>query len=57
MQLCQLVPIREGFSFGRRTHWISGELSRKEREHLEERASRAPELVVIQPLNDTWKCH
>ena len=22
-----------------------------------ERASRAPELVVIQPVNDTWKCH
>jgi hypothetical protein len=40
-----------------RTHWISGELSGKEREHLAERASRAPELVVIQPLNDTWKCH
>jgi hypothetical protein len=24
---------------------------------LVERASRAPELLVIQPLNDTWKCH
>jgi hypothetical protein len=40
-----------------RTHWISGELSEKEREHLVDRASRAPELVVVQPLNDTWKCH
>jgi hypothetical protein len=40
-----------------RTHWISGELSGKKRERLAERASRAPELVVIQPLNDTWKCH
>ena len=40
-----------------RTHWISGELSEKKRERLVERASRAPELVVIQPLNDTWKCH
>jgi hypothetical protein len=40
-----------------RTHWISGELSEKKRARLEERASRAPELVVIQPLNDTWKCH
>ena len=39
-----------------RTHWISGELSEKKREHLVEKASRAPELVVIQPLND-WKCH
>ena len=40
-----------------RTHWISGELSERKREHLVERASRAPELLVIQPLNDTWKCH
>ena len=39
-----------------RTHWISGELSEKKRERLVEKASRAPELVVIQPLND-WKCH
>jgi hypothetical protein len=40
-----------------RTHWISGELSERRRERLVERASRAPELLVIQPLNDTWKCH
>ena len=40
-----------------RTHWVSGELSTKDREHLAERAGRAPELVVIQPLNDTWNCH
>jgi hypothetical protein len=40
-----------------RTHWVSGELSEKKREHLAEKASRAPELVVIQPLNDEWKCH
>ena len=40
-----------------RTHWISGELSEKKRERLAEKASRAPELVVIQPLNETWKCH
>jgi hypothetical protein len=40
-----------------RTHWISGELSERERERLVEKASRAPELVVIQPLNDSWKCH
>ena len=40
-----------------RTHWISGELSEKKRERLAAKASRAPELVVIQPLNDTWKCH
>ena len=40
-----------------RTHWISGELSRKKQERLAEKASREPELVVIQPLNDGWKCH
>lgn len=40
-----------------RTHWISGELSQKKREHLAEKANRAPELVVIQPLNNTWRCH
>jgi hypothetical protein len=40
-----------------RTHWISGELSQKKQERLVERAGRAPELLVIQPLNDTWKCH
>ena len=40
-----------------RIHWISSELSERERERLVEKASRAPELVVIQPLNDTWKCH
>ena len=40
-----------------RTHWISGELSEKKSARLEEKVSRAPELVVIQPVNDTWKCH
>ncbi len=40
-----------------RTHWISGELSEKKRERLAEKASRAPELVVIQPLNTAWTCH
>jgi hypothetical protein len=40
-----------------RTHWVSGELSEKKREHLAEKASRAPELVVILPLNNEWKCH
>ena len=40
-----------------RTHWISGELSERKREQLVEKASRAPELVAIQPLNDGWKCH
>jgi hypothetical protein len=40
-----------------RTHWISSELSGNEREYLAERASRAPELVVIEPLRDSWACH
>ncbi|MDE2379596.1 hypothetical protein, partial [Bradyrhizobium sp.] len=40
-----------------RTHWVSPELSEKKRERLVEKASRAPELVVIQPLNDEWRCH
>jgi hypothetical protein len=40
-----------------RTHWVSPELSEKKRERLAEKASRAPELVVIQPLNSEWSCH
>jgi hypothetical protein len=40
-----------------RTHWFSRELSGKKRERLAEKASRAPDLVVIQPLNSEWTCH
>jgi hypothetical protein len=40
-----------------RTHWISGELSPAKRERLAEQASRAPELVAVQPLNSDWKCY
>jgi hypothetical protein len=40
-----------------RTHWVSSELSKSKQERLAEKASRAPELVVIQPLNDAWTCH
>jgi hypothetical protein len=40
-----------------RTHWVSPELPEKKRESLVEKAGRAPELVVIQPLNAEWKCH
>jgi hypothetical protein len=40
-----------------RTHWISPELSEKKRERLAETANRAPELVVVQPLNTEWACH
>ena len=40
-----------------RTHWISPDVSEKKRKRLAEKASRAPELVVIQPLNSEWMCH
>ena len=40
-----------------RTHWVSPELSEKKRKHLAAKANRAPELVVIQPLNTEWTCH
>jgi hypothetical protein len=40
-----------------RTHWVSPVLSEKKRERLAEKASRAPDLVVVQPLNSEWTCH
>lgn len=40
-----------------RTHWMSPDLSEGKRERLAEKASRAPELVVVQPLNAEWICH
>ncbi len=40
-----------------RTHWVSPALSERKRERLIEKASRAPDLVVIQPLNTEWTCH
>jgi hypothetical protein len=42
---------------GYRTHWVSPKLSEKKQERLAAKASRAPELVVVQPLHDAWKCH
>ncbi|HEY2527154.1 MAG TPA: hypothetical protein VGJ20_04255 [Xanthobacteraceae bacterium] len=61
------TPLRQTLRFSRsgnpaiealyRTHWVSPELSEKKREHLAEKASRAPELVVVQPLNTEWTCH
>lgn len=42
---------------GYRTHWMSRELTSKQRERLEAKASRPPELVVIQPLQQDWVCH
>jgi hypothetical protein len=38
-----------------RTHWVSADLSEKGRERVMERANKAPDLVVISPVND-WKC-
>ena len=40
-----------------RTHWVSQELSEKKRERLTEKASRAPDLIVVRPLNREWTCH
>jgi hypothetical protein len=40
-----------------RTHWVSAKLSERKRERLAEKAARAPELVVILPLNSEWRCH
>ena len=40
-----------------RTHWVSRDLSEKKRERIKAKANRAPELVVIQPLKENWKCH
>src|SRR5438552_10301336 len=33
-----------------RTHWVSPALSEKKRDQLAQKASRAPDLVAIQPL-------
>jgi hypothetical protein len=40
-----------------RTHWTSPKLSERKRERLAEKASRAPELAAVQPLNKEWTCH
>jgi hypothetical protein len=40
-----------------RTHWVSQQLSEKQRERLAEKASRAPDLVVVRPLHHEWTCH
>lgn len=40
-----------------RTHWLSPELSKAKRKRFAEKASRAPELVVIQPSKQEWTCH
>ena len=40
-----------------RTHWVSPDLSETKRKRLAEKVSRAPELVVIEPLKREWACH
>jgi hypothetical protein len=40
-----------------RTHWLAADISERTRERLAEKASRPPDLLVIQPLNDEWTCH
>jgi hypothetical protein len=61
------TPQRQALRFSRsgeaaieapyRTHWVSPKLSEKKRERLIAEASRAPELVVVQPLKSDWACH
>ncbi len=60
------TPQRQALRFSRsgdpaverlyRTHWTSPEIPDKKRERLAEKASKAPELVVVQPLNRSWTC-
>jgi hypothetical protein len=40
-----------------RTQWASPALSTRKRERLAEKTSRAPDLVVVNPLNNEWTCH
>jgi len=46
----------EAIERGYRTHWVARELSEAKRQRLRDRESRPPDLVVIQPLNQEWKC-
>ncbi|MBV9286373.1 MAG: hypothetical protein JO288_00880, partial [Hyphomicrobiales bacterium] len=40
-----------------RAQWTSPEISDNKRERLVEKASAAPELVAVLPLNSEWTCH
>lgn len=42
---------------GYRTHWMSPQLSEARQARVTEKASRPPELVVIDPLDRDWTCH
>jgi hypothetical protein len=61
------TPRRQALRFSRsgdpererryRTHWLSAELSDSQRARLIEKASRPPELVVVQSRHAEWTCH
>jgi hypothetical protein len=38
-----------------RTHWVSADVSERQREQLAERESRPPDLVVVEPIKE-WTC-
>jgi hypothetical protein len=40
-----------------RINWVSRALPQAKRERLVEKVNRAPDLLVIQPLNKAWTCH
>ena len=40
-----------------RMHWVAADLTEKQRQRLTAKASRAAELVVIEPLQQDWACH
>jgi hypothetical protein len=40
-----------------RTHWLAGDLPEKKKQRIKEKVNQPPELVVIQPLKASWKCH
>lgn len=40
-----------------RTRFVSSRLSERQQERVAQKASRPPELVVVQPLNKEWTCH
>lgn len=40
-----------------RTHWMSPSLSDRQRQRVLAASDATPELVVIMPLSQDWKCH
>jgi hypothetical protein len=51
----ELRFVADGDDSAFRTHWISPDLSEARRRQLAERQSKAPDLVVIEPLK-VWEC-